>query len=435
MLENSESSVLVLDPAFVPALEPLVPEIASVRHYVTLTSPARAPGRIAGRALVDYETLLQGGSAREPDARVEEDDLYLLLYTSGTTGVLKAAMLTHRNWLALTRQTLMMQGLEHGSDVRRCYAAPVTHAAGTGVLPTLVAGGLNVLLPTFDVELLLETIQRHRITDLLLVPTMINLVMAHPKLDRYDLGSLRTLTYGASPMPPERVKQALEVFGPILVQGYGQTESTAIISTLSKEDHVTGGDPRKEARLASAGRPAFECEVRIVDDAGNDVAPGEVGEIVVRGPNVMAGYWRAPDLTAETLVDGWLHTRDMGRVDGQGYLYLVDRKSDMIISGGFNIYPSEVENVLYTHPAVYEAAVVPVPDEKYGEAVKAVVVLRPGAEAGEADLIAHCRANLASYKKPQSVDFVDELPKSPVGKILRRAVREPYWAGKDRRVH
>jgi acyl-CoA synthetase (AMP-forming)/AMP-acid ligase II len=235
-------------------------------------------------------------------------------------------------------------------------------------------------------------------------------------------------------MAPDRIQKALEAFGPILRQQYGQTESTGVGSLLSAEDHVTRGDPRRVERLASAGRPEFECEIRVVDESGTDVATGEVGEIVMRGDNVMAGYWKAPDLTAATLVDGWLHTRDMGRFDEDGYLYLVDRKSDMVISGGFNIYPNEVENVLVSHPAVFEAAVIGVPDEVWGEAVKAVVVLRPGATATEEELIEHCRERLASYKKPKSVEFVHELPKTATGKVLRRLVREPYWVGQKRRV-
>jgi acyl-CoA synthetase (AMP-forming)/AMP-acid ligase II len=238
-------------------------------------------------------------------------------------------------------------------------------------------------------------------------------------------------------MPPERIKQALQVFGPVLIQAYGQTETTSKITYLSKEDHLLalGGDPRKARRLASAGIPIIECEVRVVNEDGEDVKPGEIGEIIERGDDTMMGYWKAPELTAQTLRNGWVYTRDMARVDEDGYIYIVDRKSDMIISGGFNIYPSEVENVLQSHPAVFEAAVVAIPDDYWGEAVKAVVVLNAEASATEEELIEHCRKHLASYKKPKSVDFVQELPKNPYGKIVRRKVKEKYWEGRDRMVH
>jgi acyl-CoA synthetase (AMP-forming)/AMP-acid ligase II len=381
-----------------------------------------------------YEGLVSDGSGRHPDVDLSPDDLYGLFYTSGTTGVLKAAMITYRNWITSARQRVMDSGLTPGYDVVTGYIAPVTHAAGLLVLPTLIRGGVNVLLRTFDPELLFQTIQNEKISVIVLIPVMINLILTHPALKKYDLSSLRHIYYGAAPMAPDRIQKALEAFGPILRQQYGQTESTGVGSLLSAEDHVTRGDPRRVERLASAGRPEFECEIRVVDESGTDVATGEVGEIVMRGDNVMAGYWKAPDLTAATLVDGWLHTRDMGRFDEDGYLYLVDRKSDMVISGGFNIYPNEVENVLVSHPAVFEAAVIGVPDEVWGEAVKAVVVLRPGATATEEELIEHCRERLASYKKPKSVEFVHELPKTATGKVLRRLVREPYWVGQKRRV-
>jgi acyl-CoA synthetase (AMP-forming)/AMP-acid ligase II len=264
---------------------------------------------------------------------------------------------------------------------------------------------------------------------------MINMLLNYPDLKKYDCSSLKIINYGTAPLAPERIRQAVEAFGPIMMQGYGQTESCAITSTLDPEDHITNGDPAREKRLASAGTPLVEAEVRVVDENNNDLPPGEVGEIILRGDFVMKGYWKEPERTAETIKNGWLYTRDMGYLDEGGYLFLTDRKSDMIISGGFNIYPTEVENALMEHKAVFEAAAVGVPDDVWGEAVKAVVVLKPGAKATEADLIEHCKERLASFKKPKSVDIVESLPKSPVGKIMRRVIREPYWQGRTRRVN
>ncbi len=383
---------------------------------------------------LSYDDFVAGGDETPIDAAPDADDIYSLNYTSGTSGVLKAAMLTHRNWICLTRAILMRNGLDAVTPGITGYVAPITHAAGGAILANLVRGATNILYRQFDPDRFLAAIEEQKITDVLLVPVMINMLLASPEVRKRDLSSLQSITYGAAPMAPERIRLALEIFGPILSQGYGQTESTAIVSSLSKADHLAAHDPAIEHRLASAGQPGFDCDVRVVDEDDRDVAVGEVGEIVVRGDNVMKGYWNAPELTQETIRNGWLHTRDMGRFDDDGYLYLVDRKSDMIITGGFNVYPTEVENVLYQHPAIYEVAVVSVPDPKWGEAIKAVVVLKAEASATSEELIEFCRGSLAAFKAPRSVEFRDELPKSAVGKILRRVIRESYWQAMDRRI-
>jgi len=374
------------------------------------------------------------GKRQVVNAEIELDDIYSLNYTSGTSGVLKAAMLTHRNWLSLTRAYLYSSGLAPKVMRRNAYIAPITHAAGGAILANLITGGTNLLLKQFDPAGLLQTIQDHKITDILLVPTMINMMLAVPDIEKYDLSSLDTIVYGTAPMSPDRIQKAISIFGPVLSQGYGQTEC-ASISMLSKTDHLAVNDPALTHRLLSAGRPSFECEVKILDDDGQEVPTGEIGEIVVRSDNVMKGYWNAPELTKDTLKNGWLFTRDLGRLDEDGFLFLVDRKSDMIISGGFNIYPAEVEKTLDSHPAVLETAVVSFPDPKWGESVKAVVVLNPGMSASEQDIISHCKNILAHFKAPKSVDFVDALPKSPVGKTLRRVIKDKYWQGKDRKIN
>jgi acyl-CoA synthetase (AMP-forming)/AMP-acid ligase II len=384
---------------------------------------------------LDYETIIANAGRNEPEVVVVPEDLASLNYTSGTTGVLKAAMLTHRNFLSAMRQYILCEGFNHIGDIRVGYVAPITHAAGLGLLPTLFLGGSNILLKDFDIKNLLEAIQTEKITNIMLIPTIINMIMEYPDIRRYDLSSLRGMYYGASPMSPAKVNQALDIFGPVLFQGYGQTESTGVLSILDKYDHKLGKQSEFSHRLASAGIPSMECEVRIVDENGNDVTLGEIGEIVIRGDNVMKGYWKNAELTDQTIIDGWLHTRDMGKFDEQGYLYLIDRKSDMIISGGYNIYPAELENVLNAHPSVMESAVVGIPDEKWGESILALVVLKSGQMVTEQQLIDFCKTRLAGYKKPRRVEFVNELPKSFVGKILRRVVREKYWKDHARNIH
>lgn len=428
MLRDSGASLLVTHGSFAGVVSEVLSHDINLRVIVAEMPIGRPDGWQA------FDDVVNAGENLAPDVEVDIDDLYKLQYTSGTSGVLKAAMLTHRNWLTLTRAMLMRRGTTVSTPRVSGYVAPITHAAGGAVLSSLLTGGRNVLLRKFEPADFLRQVEVHRITDVLLVPAMINMLLECPELATTDISSLESIVYGTAPMAPERIRQALAAFGPVLAQGYGQTESCGLLSLLSPEDHLAVNDPALEYRLLAAGRPAFDVELRIIDDEGREVPTGEIGEISIRGDCVMRGYWNAPELTAETIVDGWLRTRDMGRVDEDGYLYLVDRKSDMIISGGFNVYPAEVENALIAHPAVFETAVVSVPDDKWGETVKAVVVLKQGAAASEAELIAHCRENLAHFKAPRTVDFVDELPKSPVGKILRRVVREKYWAGMDRRI-
>jgi long-chain acyl-CoA synthetase len=266
---------------------------------------------------------------------------------------------------------------------------------------------------------------------------MINLLISHPDIGEHDLSSLRRITYGASPMPVELLKRAMKVFpGAEFFQGYGQSEASPLLTALMPEDHITEGAERITRRLASCGRPVIGVEVEVVDENDRPVKPGEVGEIVARGPNVMMGYWKRPEETATTLRGGWLRTGDMATIDEDGYIYLVDRKKDMIISGGENVYSTEVENVIYQHPAAHEAAVIGVPDEKWGEAVKAIVTLKEGASLTESELIEFCASKLADYKVPKSVEIREgELPKSATGKILKKELREPYWQGRNRRIN
>lgn len=381
----------------------------------------------------DYEALLEDGKNENPGLDPANETIAVLHYTSGSSGVLKAAMQTYGNRKALVRKMLVCPSARLVPGARMAHVAPITHASGMTMMPVFYMGGCNVLLGRFDPEELLQTIRDEKITRLFMVPTMVNRMINHPDVGKYDLSSLTSLLYGAAPMTPAVVEKAMAVFGPILTQGYGAGETNSMVTVLTEQDHIDAlkGDKK---RLASCGRSYFENDVRVLNDAGEQVKPGEVGEIVIKGPDIMAGYWQAPELTEEVMKDGAYHTGDLAVVDEEGYIFIVDRKKEMIISGGFNVYPSEVEKVLYRHPAVYEAAVVGVPDEDWGEAIKAVCVLKDGAVAAEEELVAYCRENLPGFKTPRSVDFTDALPKNPNGKIVRREVRDGYWADQERKV-
>jgi acyl-CoA synthetase (AMP-forming)/AMP-acid ligase II len=384
---------------------------------------------------LDYETLLSAADPVTIDAEVDPDDLAWLFYTSGTTGKPKGAMLTHRNLLAMLMNYFADVYPLTPEDVV-LHAAPLTHGSGLFGLPAIAKGATSVILhtPSFDPQTVFTLIQHLRVTTIaFLAPTQIKMMLNGP-YQSYDLSSLHCIPYGGGPMYVEDMKQAVEAFGPVLVQIYGQGEAPMTISYLRREEHVTHGDPVAERRLASAGIPRTDVEVRIVDDDDHEVAIGEIGEIVARGIVVMAGYWDRPDATAETLRGGWLHTGDIGMMDAQGYLYLLDRKKDMIISGGNNIYPREIEEVLLKHPAIYEVAVIGVPDPLWGESVKVIIALRSGMTVTEEEVNALCRQHLASYKKPRTVEFVPELPKSAYGKILKRELREQYWQDRERRI-
>jgi acyl-CoA synthetase (AMP-forming)/AMP-acid ligase II len=264
---------------------------------------------------------------------------------------------------------------------------------------------------------------------------MANFLLQMPDIEQRDFSNLRTIVYAASPRPPEVLRRAMEIFKCEFVQAYGQTESSAVMTALGSEDHVLEGTPEQLKRLGSAGRDMFGNEVRVVDEKGKEVERGQIGEIIGKGANMMKGYWNMPEATAEALRDGWLHTGDLGIMDEDGYLYVLDRIKDMIISGGENIYSREVEEALYMHPAVADAAVIGVPDENWGETVKAFVVLKQGEEATETEIIDSTRDRLAGFKRPHSVEFMDTLPRNLSGKVLKKILREPYWEGKNRQVH
>ncbi|MFI0349371.1 class I adenylate-forming enzyme family protein [Actinomadura sp. 9N407] len=379
-----------------------------------------------------YAQLLAEGDDVPVYVEVGEHDACVLNFTSGSTGTLKAATQTFGNRLANMRKQLMSDESRPRPGARYLACGPITHAAGMGLLAGVFGGSTTHILPGWDVERFLDTVEREGITATFMVPTMLNMLLAHPGLDERDLSSLTSLRIGGAPISPRRLREAVERFGPIIAQGYGLGETTSIVAGLSSADIAAAVESDPEL-LASCGRAAFDTEIRVVDDGGRELGPREVGEIIVRGPDCVREYWREPELTAQTFENGWVRTGDLAWMREDGYLFIVDRRKDMIISGGFNIYCTEVEAALYEHPAVREACVVGVPDERWGEAVKAVVVTAH--DVTEEELAAFCADRLDRFKKPRSVDFVAALPVNRNGKVDRKAVREPYWAGTARRVN
>lgn len=390
-----------------------------------------AIGLGTGAAGEDLLTLAADAPDTAPSVgEPEPDEVVLALYTSGTTGTLKAAEHTQASYAAVVLNVLNNL-IDPAEGEIMLHAASMIHASGVFVLPFWLRGGASAILPGFTPVSYLEAVRRWRPSALNLVPTMIGMVLDHPDARPSDFASVRTLLYGASPMPLPLMERALAFFGPRLVQYYGQTEAPLAIAALSKEDH----SPAVAHRRLACGFPAVDCEIRLLDDSGAPVAPGEAGEIVVRAPFVMKGYHDAPELNAEhVLPGGWLRTRDVGRFDADGCLYLVDRLSEMIVTGGYNVYPKEVEDVLAAHPAVRAALVVGLPDAQWGEAVTGFVVLLQEQTAPAEALIAFARERLAGYKVPKDIRFIDEIPLSAVGKPLRRTIRDPFWEGLERRI-
>ncbi len=381
----------------------------------------------------DYEAVLADHPAVEPDVAIGDDDLGYIFYSSGSTGRPKGVMTSYRQVM----DSLCHIALNEGSGRDDVWL----HTMPAGGIPLLIImrpsyhGASCVIMRRWDPEEACALIERERVTRTLVVPTMLVSLIHHPDARRRDLRSLRQIAYGAAPCTPANIRLTMEVFpGVEMLQMYGATEATGMATMLFPEDHRAALRSGEYGILASAGKPLPYMECVVADERGEPVAPGEVGEVLIRGSLVSSGYWNAPQLTAQAVRDGWLHTGDMGRFDDRGYLYLVDRKKFMIVSGGYNIYPIEVENTLALHPAVKEVAVVGVPDARWGEAVKAVVTLRPGKRASEAELLGFCQGRIAGYKAPKSIEFVDDFPRNAVGKLDKRTLRERYWATAERRV-
>ena len=427
LLNDSGAFALVYAHEFRDHLAEIRGSLDTVKHFICVGGD---PDRDLG-----YDELLNSSSENVPLALPDSDDVAWLFYTSGTTGRPKGAMLTHRNLMAMAQGYLLDINPAAPDDVL-LHAAPITHGSGLCMFHNLARGAASAFPGTsrFEPRKIFGAIERYRVTTLFLAPTMINLLVASNDKEDFDLSSLHTVVYGGGPMYIEHLVEAVRTFGSIFVQIFGQGEAPMAVTTLPIEEHRIEGDPVAFRRLASAGRAVTGVRVSVVDEQDHELPAGETGEIVVRGDLVMKGYWNNAEATEETLKNGWLHTGDLGNLDSDGYLYITDRKKDMIISGGANVYPREVEEVIATHPAVADVAVIGVPDQKWGETVKALVVLNENAKATDRDIVDFCRSNMASYKKPTSVEFLPVLPKNAYGKILKRELRERYWSSRERRV-
>jgi long-chain acyl-CoA synthetase len=436
VIDDARASILVVHADYVEHLAAMASGLPTVRRIVVIGDVATgtdqggasdAARRVAYHAWVGERPALDPGYVGEPD------DVALQLYTSGTTGVPKGVMLANRN-IAIAFGDGAIDTFAIDENSVSLVAMPLFHIGGSGwALGAMSRGGRSVILREVDPGELLRLVETERVTHAFVVPAVLMFLLATPEIVTTDLSSLSTIFYGAAPITEDVLVSCLEVFGCRFAQLYGMTETTGAITRLDPEDHDPGG-PRRN-RLRSAGKPLAGVELRVVDpDTGEDMPVGTVGELWTRSGYNMLGYWDKPEETAATVHEGWLCTGDAGYLDEEGYLYLHDRIKDMVVSGGENVYPAEVENVLMTHPAVADAAVIGVPDDKWGETVKGIVVLAPGAEATPDEIIAVCRERLAHYKCPTSIDFTDSLPRNPSGKVLKRELRAPYWQGHERNI-
>ena len=425
MLDDCDSKFLIVDQHFVDTAAKLRAQCPKLQALIYAGEGPAPDG------LLSYEALLEGAEPAE-DALRSGDDLAGIYYTSGTTGRAKGVMLTHANIFSNAVAMVAEGVVSHGCV--GLHSAPMFHLADGAFMNAMLAvGGCHVIVPQFEPVAVPETLQRERISDVLLVPTMIQMLVDHPKRGDYDLSSVRNILYGASPIAEALLDRAMAAFPQAgFVQAYGQTELSPVATLLLQAMHGEAG--RKQGLHKSNGRAMIGCEVRIVDATDQELPRGQTGQVLVRGPGVMQGYWKLPEDTAEAKRGGWMHTGDAGYMDAQGYVFLQDRVKDMIITGGENVYTIEVENAIALHPAVAQSAVVAIPDERWGEAVHAFVVCKPGQSATAEEIIAHCKQHIAGYKCPRSVDFIEAMPLSGAGKVLKRELRKPYWEGRDRQV-
>lgn len=426
-INNCGATILLLDDDFIHLAEDLK------RRCPTILSVVCIGERQAPTGVPNLDELI---GSHQPAEEFEEsgEELYAIFYTGGTTGHPKGVMLSHRSVLATASSWL--SGLLYASDNVHMHVAGLFHLAGAGqVWFVTLAAGTHVLLPKFDAEEVLLAVSTYNVTSTTLVPTMVNMLLASPNFTKEKLSSVRLCVYGGSPMPEALLETAIQLLPSWqFVQAYGMTETSGMSTLLLQKYHKL--DPAHAGKLRAAGQPSHACEVRIVDAARRAVPVGTVGEIAIRGSNIMLGYWNNPEATRAVLVDGWMHTGDAAWIDREGFIYIVDRLKDMIVSGGENVYSAEVENAIYKHDAVLECAVIGIPSEKWGEQVHAIVVPKAGKRLLPDEIVAHCRTLIAGYKSPRSVDIQSEaLPKSAAGKITKVALRERYWSTMSRRVN
>lgn len=426
LLDDFDCEILFFQQAFAETVLALRPTLPKIKHWICID-----------QAMADVPMLLDWCAHQasiKPDIIAEPDDVFIIMPTGGTTGRPKGVMNTNRAIQTCLAHFFMAFTYRDGTKPVNLAAAPMTHTSGLMSLPCTAQGGKVVVLTKPEPRLLIEAIMAHRVTELFLPPTVIYSLLETPGIEEADFSSLRYLIYGAAPMSVEKLKKAIDLWGPVLCETYGQCEAMGSISNLRPDEHLDGGRLAADERLSSVGRPNPLVRVEIMDEQNTILKQGETGEICVRGDLIMKGYYKAPEKTAETIIDGWLHTGDIGHIDVDGYLHITDRKKDMIISGGFNVYPSAVEQVIWSHPAVQDCAVIGVPDPKWGEAVKAVVQCNAGMRVDAEEIIALCKARLGGVMAPKSVDFLDQLPRSPVGKVLKKDLRETYWRNQSKKI-
>jgi acyl-CoA synthetase (AMP-forming)/AMP-acid ligase II len=426
LVNYSETDTIFVGPELVDTINNLRPRLKKVKNYII--NEGKSPD------FISYEDLISAHSKEEPDVFVEETDPCCVIYTSGTTGVPRGAVYVHSSFIDDARTFAINIAIQPGD--RHLQVTPQFHIAGhTWYRTFFLTANCSVIHKFFDPVKMLQTIQDEKITHVNIVPTQLVAMLNVPDLASYDLSSIKFLWYGGSPMPLEVLKRGMNTFGVVFGEGFGQSESGPAISHMPKEDHdVLDRPPEQQKHLMSAGKPDIGVQVRVVDENNKDVKPGEVGEIIVKSKHIMTKYWHKPEETKKAVKDGWLHTGDMGTYDEQGYIYLTDRKKDMIITGGENVFPREVEEILYKHPAVSEAAVIGIPDPYWVEKVHAVIELRKDKSCTPEEIMKFCKQYLAGYKTPKSVEFIDALPKNAAGKILKKELRQKYWEGHQRTI-
>ncbi len=419
MLNSSEASALFVGERYIELVNSIKAELKSVKHFISVDKPQEG--------MLNYDDVLASSSADEIFTEIGDDDTTILMYTAGTTGFPKGVMLSHNSFAIYVLENVTPA--DPVAVEKNIVTVPLYHVAGVQAMMAAVYGGRTMVMERqFEPVEWMELVQGEQVDRAMMVPTMLKQIVDHANFAKYDLSSLRVITYGAAPMPIEVIKKAMDVFpGVSFINAFGQTETASTITTLGPADHViTGTEEEKEKklkRLSSIGRPMSDVEMKILDEEGKELPQGEVGEIVARGPRVMAGYWKDEEKTEKTIdKDGWVHTSDMGYVDEDGYFFLAGRATDMIIRGGENISPEEVEAVIQSYPKIDEVAVIGIPDEEWGEVPKAFCVVKEDCTPEE--IMEYCRANLASYKRPRVVEFIDELPRNPMGKVLKRILRE-----------
>jgi fatty-acyl-CoA synthase len=434
ILGDSESKILITDPMFQGQIDPIRAEMRHIRKIIwTGETKIEKDARD-----LNYEKALEGLTPGPlPEAHTTDEDVAQIYYTSGTTGRPKGVMLSHKNVSTHALGTVAELHLTD-SDVW-IHVAPLFHLADAWATWAItLVGGTHILVREFDSKTVFEAIEREKVTITNLIPTMLNLMVNHPEVKKYDYRSLRALLSGGAPIAPEVVRKIVDTFQCDYIQTYGMTETSPYLTLSILKEHLKKLPYEDQLRFKSkTGREFIGVQLRVVNEKGEEIKADEkeVGEIIVKGDIVTKGYWKLPDETVKAIRDGWLYTGDMAVIDGEGYVTIVDRKKDMILTGGENVYSTEVENILYMHPAILECAVVGVPDEKWGEAVRAIVVLKPGQKATDQEIIQFCKDRIAHYKAPKSIDFMDVLPKTGSGKIQKRELRNTYWEGYEKKVH